>query len=216
MVHHEGYMLRAPANHKDIETEITKKYTKRGWKLRDIAWPEERRLNKPRPTRNSRHVKYQSLPLPEELAPHKNHPIRNSRRVGDKYSWIIPFDTAYVEDSDTPDYVLEYTVFTSEKALSSSGYKGNPHLKYYVVGFEPYVAPTLHYRYTFGNWCWKSFLESSLHRKAYERPIKIPGYVHPEGWEYWDDYIPDFYSAWEKSKAEKTPAIAESSAGRKV
>ena len=211
MVHHEGYVLRAKDKYEDIETEITEKYKKRGWKLWDIAWPEERRQNEPRPTRNSRRIKYLSLPPPEELAPHTNHPIRNSRRVGDKYSWIIPFNNTYVQPSDTPDYVLEYTVFTMKRALSSDGYKGNSRMKYYVVGFSPFDTPMLHYRYIFGNWAWTDFLTDRLASKAHERPREVPGlYPRPISWNYWDDYIPEFY--WEEeAKAKRRAAIAEAS-----
>lgn len=131
MIHHEGYIIRAKDNYKDDETRIAKKYTKRGWKVWDIAWPEERRMNKPRPTHNSR----PNLTPPEELAPHTNHPIRDSRRVGDKYSWIISFDDPYVQPLDTPNYVLEHTVFTTKRALSKDGYKGKRGLKYYIVEF---------------------------------------------------------------------------------
>lgn len=98
-----------------------------------------------------------------------------------------------------------------KKALSTSGYKGNPKLKYYVVAFSPYVAPLLHYRYIFGNRAWTDFLAARLASKAQERPWEIPGYPRPEGWSYWDDYIPEFYWEWEKEKAKRREAIAEAS-----
>ncbi len=40
-----------------------------------------------------------------------NHPIRKRRRIGDRYTWTIPFDTKNMEPSNTPDYVLEYACF---------------------------------------------------------------------------------------------------------
>ena len=118
-----------------------------------------------------------------------------------------------MEDCETPDYVLEYAVFTLKKGFSTtSEFLDQGKVKFYVVGLAPYAAATLCYRYTFGNWHWIAFLESSLASKVHERPLlENPCYVRPDGWTYWDDYIPDFYGAWEKSKAKKTVAVAESS-----
>ena len=39
------------------------------------------------------------------------HPIRNYRRVGDEFTWTIPFDTKNVQWSEIPDQVLEYQSF---------------------------------------------------------------------------------------------------------
>ena len=208
MIHHEGHMLRAPGSHYNdpgVEAETLVKYAERGWKLLDVAWPEERHFSINRQVRSSRRGELQGAARSEERRPHTNHPIRNSRRVGDKYSWIIPFDTTYVADSETPDYVLEYAIFTLKKGFSpTSESLDTAKVKFYVVGLAPYAAATLCYRYTFGNWHWIAFLESMLASKVHERPLlKNPGYVRPDGWTYWDDYIPDFYWAWEKSKAKK-------------
>ena len=42
---------------------------------------------------------------------HLNHPIRKYRRVGDGFTWTIPFDTKNVQWSQIPDRVLEYQSF---------------------------------------------------------------------------------------------------------
>ena len=42
---------------------------------------------------------------------HLNHPIRKYRRVGDRFTWTIPFDTKNVQWSETPDQVLECDSF---------------------------------------------------------------------------------------------------------
>ena len=43
---------------------------------------------------------------------HLKHPIRKYRRVGDGFTWKIPFDTKNVQWSNIPDQVLEYQSFT--------------------------------------------------------------------------------------------------------
>lgn len=220
IIHREGYMLKSPdwhINTPNVAMEMIHKYTNRGWKFRDVAWPEERHFHIDRPIRKPRRAKLQEVVEPQEGKPHTNHPIRDSRRVGDKYTWIIPFDTTYVEGSEVPDYVLEYTVFTLKKEFPCTpALFDERRLRYYTVGLAPYAAATLYYRYTFGDWDWISFLESMLASKAHERPLlKNPGFVRPDDWTYWDDYVPDFYLAWKESKAKKISAVAESS-GKKV
>ena len=43
-----------------------------------------------------------------------NHPLRTFRRVGDRFTWTIPFNTENVQWSKIPDYVLEYASFQME------------------------------------------------------------------------------------------------------
>ena len=115
MVHRESYMLRSPDWHRNtpaVAVEIFHKFTNCGWKLRHVEWPEERHLHTDRPIRKSRRAKVRNVVEPKEGKPHTSHSFRNLRRVGDKYTWIIPFDTTNVEGFEILDYVLEYAVFT--------------------------------------------------------------------------------------------------------
>lgn len=48
------------------------------------------------------------IPLEEH---HLNHPVRKYRRVGDGFSWTIPFDTKNIQWSKIPDQVLEHQSF---------------------------------------------------------------------------------------------------------
>ncbi len=101
-VQRKGYLL------KELEDYITSpEYTQQGWKLEELRWPEEKRLN---------------------------HPIKHTRRVGDRFTWTIPLNTEGVTGSKTPDYVLEHACFGmsvngddgSDADLSNLFYKTPP------------------------------------------------------------------------------------------
>ncbi|MCJ1348685.1 hypothetical protein MMC31_006918 [Peltigera leucophlebia] len=70
-----------------LDGNITDDYSRYGWRIQDVQWGEDERGDK-------------SFGL--------------TRRVGDKYTWIISFDTTNVSWSPTPDFVLEYAVFSIE------------------------------------------------------------------------------------------------------
>ena len=81
-VHHKSYMLE------ELNSRLAKKvnkYTRRGWRFQGTPWPEEEQQ--------------------------VNHPIRSTRRIGDKYTWVIPFEISNVQLPRTPDSVIEYAQF---------------------------------------------------------------------------------------------------------
>ena len=181
MVDHHGYLLSAPhLKRKEFRKSVTK-YTRRGWKFRGLNWPAERRFS--------------------------NLPVHNSRCVGDRLSWIIPFDTESVEHSKIPDHVLEYADFIIR---TDPVHRGN--LKYFLVEFSPYAATGLRYSYTFGHKHWTTYLESKLAAKMHTNPRHDRvGNVGSAGGTFWDDYIPDFYLAWRRSMSIGTSAAVQSS-----
>lgn len=181
MVDHQGYLLSTPHHKRREFRKSVTKYTRRGWKLRGLDWPAERRFS--------------------------NLPVHNSRRVGDRLSWIIPFDTESVEHSKTPDHVLEYADFTIR---TDPVRRGN--LKYFLVEFSPYAATGLKCSYTFGHKHWMTYLESKLAAKMHENPRHDRlGNVGPAWDNCWDDYIPDFYLAWRQSMSTGTSAAVQPS-----
>ena len=90
-IQHKGYQLKPIDDH---HAPLVNKYSRRGWDMQEIMWPEEKRIN---------------------------HPVRKYRRLGDRFTWTIPVDSKKVEWSKTPDYVLEYASF---RMVSNHEYPG--------------------------------------------------------------------------------------------
>ena len=65
-------------------SKLLLKYSQRGWETRDIRWPED--------------------------SP-SNHGLQGIRRIGDRYTWVIPFETRQTVAPKTPDYVIEHSEF---------------------------------------------------------------------------------------------------------
>lgn len=80
-IQYRGYLLQ-PLH--DGSSPFISKYTRRGWKIQEIVWPEDWKVN---------------------------HSIQPYRRIGDRYTWTISLDTSKVSWSQTPDYVLEHSCF---------------------------------------------------------------------------------------------------------
>lgn len=149
MVDQKGYLLRSPHHKRREFRKSVTKYTRRGWKFRGLDWPAKSRFS--------------------------NLPVHNSRRIGDRLSWIIPFNTDCVEQSKTPDHVLEYADFTIRTDPIRRGT-----LKYFLVEFSQYTAAGLKYSYTFGHKRWMTYLESKLAAKTHENPRRdSSGNVRP-------------------------------------
>lgn len=89
-----------------------------GWNLQELVWLEEQPLN---------------------------HPIRKYRRVGDGFSWTIPFNTKNVQWSKIPDYVLEYQSFKMNPLAGFFDGVVRP-VAYQTVATE-FMDETLSYRY---------------------------------------------------------------------
>ena len=80
-IQYKGYQLGARFSR---SPSLLNELSLRGWNMQKLMWLEEKRLN---------------------------HPIRTYRRIGDGFTWTIPFDTKNIQWSKIPDYVLEYACF---------------------------------------------------------------------------------------------------------
>ena len=128
-VNHKGYMLKSMD---DFYFARVAKYGRRGWKIEEIMWPEDAR---------------------------SNHPIRRFRRLGDSFSWVIPFDNTKVKCPSTPDYVLDLASFeiggtgqTYPRLDSSvSGDVEHSSSRYYTICAPVFVSKILKYKYLFGD-----------------------------------------------------------------
>lgn len=196
-VHHKGYLLKPLDNY--LST-LLEKYSRRGWRFQGEMWPEEVSAKQP---------------------------IQVGRRIGDEFTWMIPFDTSNVNWSKTPDLVLEYSSF-------KVGH-GGPDGTNYEVSATRFEAEVLRHQYLYGAPDWMKFLGKrvdeltilELYKLAPElRPAPFRGPLYrtdendryalyrmtaggfmretgkPNGWTYWDDEIPKWYQAWRQSVAD--------------
>ncbi|KAM0805777.1 hypothetical protein BDR22DRAFT_816662 [Usnea florida] len=179
--------------------------SRKGLNVQGVLWPEDKR---------------------------RNHPIRARRRVGDRYTWTIPFDTKKVQMSKTPDYVLEHVCFECS-ALDAEYDDNEPYpdlqgeIRYYCLSMGVLESKVLKYSYTFGEFAMREFFKARLHastilelRKlnAAERPPNYEqillhttsdaidgalwGFNPPTSWIYRDDEVAKWYKAWEMHKPE--------------
>ena len=158
-----------------------------------------------------------------------NHPIREYRRVGDRYSWMIPFDTRKVEWSQTPDYVLESACFKMDLSTSYSNnclYNFDTEdVRHYGVEAYTLKSPVLKHAYVVGDDLMAGFLERRLHAATVlelrkldpsQRPTNydailrslgsvgelLLGFQPPASWTYRDYEMPRWYRAFEKYNSE--------------
>ncbi|MCJ1469260.1 hypothetical protein MMC07_007893 [Pseudocyphellaria aurata] len=192
-VHHKGYLLKPLENY--LST-LLEKYSRRGWRIQGQMWPEESR---------------------------SNHPIQTNRRIGDKFSWMIPFDTLNVDWSKTPDSALEYSTFGVDTIP-------NDPARSYRIQVDTFDAGVLRHRYLFNSWNWMMFLGERVDALTILELYKLPpalrpaafrgalsdtdrrdrvglyramiDFQKPPGWTYWDDEVPTWYQAWEQAEAE--------------
>ena len=172
--------------------------SRRGFNIQGVLWPEDKR---------------------------RNHPIRERRRVGDRYTWTIPFDTRQVQTSKTPDYVLEYACFDyidvdgeyndKERYDDTSG-----EVRHYYLCMEMLESKVLKYSYSLPDFAMREFFRARLHAatilelhklNAAERPagyeqillnpahtidFALREFNPPTSWTYRDDEVLKWYKAW--------------------
>ena len=141
-------------------------------------------------------------------------PFRLTRRVGDRYTWTIPFDTQGIDGSEAqPDFVLEHATFS----IISPTNMPNANTSNFVA--SQYRSPVLKYAYTFGADGWYQWFNmiiryktlEALHKmKPADRPDRFDSLVtepqkldyalgdfeKPAYWTYCDDEIPKLYEEW--------------------
>ncbi|MCJ1251000.1 hypothetical protein MMC30_008231 [Trapelia coarctata] len=197
-IHRKTYVLQKLNDYRGAQLL---KYGQRGWKIQGTLWPEEET---------------------------PSHPFQARRRIGDKFTWTIPFNTLNIRHSSTPDSVLEYSFFSVN--TTDNDYDGLS-TRYEVLASE-FFACTLRHRYTFAgepNSCFwlqlvgkrvgkLTFIEI-LKLKREDRVTHFQNYPDldysrlrdeltsretlPETWTFYDDEIPKWHKAWEQGRMEK-------------
>ena len=181
--------------------EATRDSSRLGWNVQGVMWPEEKR---------------------------RNHPIRERRRVGDRYTWTIPFDTRQVDSSKTPDYVLEHACFTIDMSMGYKDdevYERQGVVRNYAIEVDTLESKVLKHTYLHGEDGMMDFIFPRIHsstilelhkldpaqrpnnyNQIMENPHDIDGalgaFDRPASWQYRDDEFPTWYKAFEKYKPE--------------
>ncbi|KAL9002532.1 MAG: hypothetical protein Q9180_009968, partial [Flavoplaca navasiana] len=109
-VQKRGYLLH---DSDEYLASLVDKYTQRGWNIQPTMSPEDQKVN---------------------------HSVNFHRRVGDRFTWKIPFDVRNVKCSKTPDAVLERVFFLFRQTS-----RGILSLSLQALEFE---FPALHSDYT--------------------------------------------------------------------
>ena len=100
-----------------------------------------------------------------------NHPIRTFRRVGDRFTWTIPFDTENVQWSKIPDYVLEYASFQMESRYVFKHYD-------HRIFTYMYMNRTLMYKYLV-NSDMEDFVREKIYCSTVVKPREIDQSAKP-------------------------------------
>ena len=202
LIQHKCYLLQ---DCDESSREAIRTHSRRGWNVQGVMWPEEQR---------------------------HNHPIRERRRVGDRYTWMIPFDTRRVEWSKTPDYVLEHACFkiNNRSADYSDDYfydYETENVRNYTIKAKTLSSKVLKHTYTYGGDELSEFLAPRLHSSTvfelrklsppqrpanYDRIMESLADVdtanvefdRPASWTYRDDEFPTWYQAFEKHRPERS------------
>lgn len=159
-----------------------------------------------------------------------NHPIRERRRLGDRYTWTIPFNTKNVESSKTPDYVLEHACFKMDMSRSyedDTPYeKAMEDVRYYKIKINKLESRVLKHVYFYGDTHMLDFFLPRLHSSTIlefcklnhaQRPTNyheilrnrrdidaaLEGFDRPASWTYRDDEVPTWYKAFERYHPEQ-------------
>ena len=196
-IQRKSYMLQCC----DEDTGVlVRELCRSGWNVQGVMWPEEQR---------------------------SNHPIRERRRIGDRYTWVIPFDTRKVEWSKTPDYVLEHACFKMDLSMNYDDWKfydrEQETVRNYIIEAKTLESKVLRHTYVYGEDDMKDFIFPRLHSstilelrklESEQRPTNydfilgnlgdidgaLGDFDRPASWRYRDDDFPEWYKAFEKYK----------------
>lgn len=197
-IHNKGYLLQEYDER--TEQAVRTQSDPDGLDIQGVMWPEDRRLN---------------------------HPIRQRRRLGDHHTWTIPFDTAGIEVSKTPDYVLEHACFTMDLDAEFDDDKMNrvqqERIRQYTIEMATLESKVLKHTYVCSVDDMKTFfsrrllsftlfelrkLDPAQRPTNYDEILRNPGdidrllgdFERPASWRYRDEEIPRWYQAFEKYK----------------
>jgi len=136
------------------------------------------------------------------------YPIRGHRRIGDKYTWVINFNCKGLEHHQNTlsvDLIERYSFSNI----------GEENWRRVNIDCVPFVSPVLKYSYFCGDVSWTTFLGRRISLAAkmadftFENPAGLIDFSQrfpspkPEGFEYADEKILEWYKLWENTEAAK-------------
>ena len=148
-VHHKGYLLKPLDNYLSGPLE---KYSRRGWRFQETMWPEDKS---------------------------SNQPIQDTRRIGDKFTWMIPFDTSNVDWSKTPDFVLEYSNFRVNPKPRGEEEQVESDSSNYEISASRFEAKVLRHDYLYGTKSWMEFLGKRVDKLTILELYKLSPALRP-------------------------------------
>ena len=149
-VYHRTYLLKDMTDHFG---KLLYKYGNRGWTSQGTLWFEDE-------------------------ASHKS--MLEPRRLGDKWTWTIPFDQTGISRPSTPDSVLEFSTFDLRKQVHSQ-----PNPGHYIIHAREFRSLVLkhHYvipiKYSNKRDFWISFAAPRLERLSMMELWKMPPELRP-------------------------------------
>ncbi|KAK5631805.1 hypothetical protein RRF57_007519 [Xylaria bambusicola] len=182
----------------DYDVALHNKYSKRGWRLR--TRPVDLKLGSgKRPPRDI-------YPLGACLD--------KDRRIGGSDTWTMKLGTAGVARPPQPDSVLDYSSFCvalAEGPINEPWADGGR----VYINIDIFRSPSLRYQYTYGRlepfWSFVGeILLANTHGQLKTKMIRSTAepmisrrwdiwnsqFEKPDGWDYWDDWIPEVSEAF--------------------
>ncbi|KAI0526282.1 hypothetical protein F5B22DRAFT_150776 [Xylaria bambusicola] len=183
----------------DYDVALHNKYSKRGWRVR------------------TRSVNFK--PGSANLLRGDLHPLGTclnvDRRIGGSDTWTMKLGTAGVAPPPQPDSVLDYSSFS---LWVTGGVQLDDPLAdgcRVTINIEIFKSPSLRYQHTYGSlrpfWSFVGdVLVGNLHGQLKTKMIRSTAesiistswrvwdceFVKPDGWDYWDDWIPEAFEAF--------------------
>lgn len=152
-----------------------------------------------------------------------NHPFKLHRRVGDRYTWTIPFLPLNVGKSKSSDLLLERSTFSIIHVDEGESYSN---LDNYIIGVQRFSACNLRHKYIVDDAGLHDWLHTRLMPLRVIELWKIPEalrpkpiadlmnsspkihdllepFERPESWTYFDDDMHEWILEWEKLQHKK-------------
>jgi len=123
-----------------------------------------------------------ALPWSEDEAK-TNKSIRRERSIGDRSSWMIPFNNSGVDKPDIPDHVIEYAMFRMARShyapinlVVLEGMSADDIYYHYAITSIAFKACTLRYTYLFDTLNLVEWFRVRLNRLTFLEMSKLPEY----------------------------------------
>ncbi len=149
-------------------------------------------------------------------------PFDEERRVGDPFTWMIPFNNTNVTPSKTPDTALEYCAFS---VLDEPDFDDAVPPDHFGIRASLFVSKVLKYQYTCSSSGMARMYAERLHPltqmellllETKDRPVDFDEllgnyqelylenveFERPVSWQYYDHLMPEWHAAYMRAQEE--------------